>query len=100
MRRLGRSRVTAEESRNPDRARAAAIALLARRIFASGELRRKLTQQGYAEEVATGTVEELIAERVLNDARFAGTMSATTPAGARVPCGSRPISSSSGSRPG
>lgn len=70
MRRLGRSRVTAEDARNPDRVRASAIALLARRDFASGELRRKLTQQGYAEDFVTLTVEELVAEGVLNDARY------------------------------
>jgi regulatory protein len=70
MRRLGRSRVTAEDAHNPDRVRAAAIALLARRDFASGELRRKLTHQGYAEALVTDTVDELIAEGVLNDARY------------------------------
>jgi regulatory protein len=71
MRRLGRSRVTAEDARNPDRVRASAIALLARRDFASGELRRKLTHQGYADEVVTESVEELVAEGLLNDARYA-----------------------------
>jgi regulatory protein len=70
MRRLGRSRVTAEDSRNPDRVRASAIALLARRDFASGELRRKLTHQGYAEEPVAETVAELVEEGVLNDARY------------------------------
>ena len=70
MRRLGRSRVTAEESRNPQRVRAAAIGLLARRDFASGELRRKLTHQGYADDLVAETVGELLAEGVLNDARY------------------------------
>jgi regulatory protein len=71
MRRLGRrSRVTAEDARNPQRVRASAIALLARRDFATGELRSKLTQRGYAEEIVTGTLEELVAEGVLNDARY------------------------------
>src|SRR4051812_36154326 len=71
MRRLGRSRVTAEDARNPDRVRASAIALLARRDFATGELRRKLTHQGYTKDVATEAVDELAAEGVLNDARYA-----------------------------
>jgi regulatory protein len=71
MRRLGRSRVTAEDARNPDRVRAAAIAHLARRDFASGELHRKLTNQGYAEEPVTDTVEDLVSGGVLNDARYA-----------------------------
>lgn len=70
MRRLGRSRVTAEDARNPSRVRAAAIAHLARRDFAGGELRRKLTQQGYAEELVTKLIEELVGEGVLNDARY------------------------------
>jgi regulatory protein len=71
MRRLGRSRVTAEESRDPDRARAAAVGLLARRDFASGELRRKLTNRGFADSIVADTVEALQAEGILNDARFA-----------------------------
>jgi regulatory protein len=70
MRRLGRSRPTAEDSRNPARIRAAAIGQLARRDFASGELHRKLTHQGYAEDLVTETIEELVAEGVLNDARY------------------------------
>ena len=70
MRRLGRSRVTAEEARSPDRARAAAIGLLARRDFASGELRRKLTHRGYIEEAVTEAIDELVAEGVLNDSRY------------------------------
>jgi len=70
VRRLGRSRVTAEDARNPDRVRASAIALLARRDFASGELRRKLTHQGYAEEPVAQTIAELVEEGVLNDARY------------------------------
>jgi regulatory protein len=71
MRRLGRSRVTADDARNPDRARSSAIALLARRDFASGELRQKLTRQGYVADAVTQTVEELVAEGLLNDARYA-----------------------------
>jgi regulatory protein len=71
MRRLGRSRVTAEDARNPDRARAAAIALLARRDFASGELLRKLTRQGYLEDAVDEAIRELVEEGVLNDARYA-----------------------------
>jgi regulatory protein len=72
MRRLTRrSRVTAEDAANPDRARSSAIALLARRDFASGELRQKLTRQGYAADAVTQTVEELAVEGLLNDARYA-----------------------------
>ena len=71
MRRLGRSRVTAEEARNPDRVRAAAIGLLARRDFGSGELRRKLASQGFLEELAAEAVTELAEGGLLNDARYA-----------------------------
>lgn len=71
MRRLRSSRVTAEEARNPDRVRAAAIALLARRDFASGELRQKLEHRGYEREAAAEAVEGLASEGLLNDARFA-----------------------------
>lgn len=72
MRRLGRrSRVTAEDSRNPDRVRASAIALLARRDFASGELLQKLKQQGYDNDLLKESLDELVAEGMLNDARYA-----------------------------
>jgi len=71
MRRLGRSRPTAEDARNPDRVRGAAIGLLARRDFASGELHQKLTRQGYTEPVVTQTIDDLTEEGVLNDARYA-----------------------------
>jgi regulatory protein len=71
MRRLGRSRVTAEDARNPDRVRASAIALLARRDFASGELRQKLTRQGYAEDAVKESIDELVGDGMLNDARYA-----------------------------
>jgi len=71
MRRLGRSRVTAEEARNPQRVRAAAIGLLARRDFASGELRRKLASLGYEPEATAEAVAELVEGSLLNDARYA-----------------------------
>ncbi len=70
MRRLGRPRLTTEDARNPTRVRAAAIAHLARRDFASGELRRKLTHQGFAEALVAEAIEELVAEGVLNDTRY------------------------------
>ena len=49
----------------------AAIALLARRDFASGELRQKLGSQGYDATVATAVVADLIEGRALDDARYA-----------------------------
>jgi regulatory protein len=52
-------------------ARAAAIGLLARRDYASGELRTKLEQHGYDAPTAATAVAELTEERILNDARYA-----------------------------
>ena len=49
----------------------AAIALLARRDFASGELRQKLGSQGYDATVAAAVVADLVEERALDDARYA-----------------------------
>jgi regulatory protein len=59
------------KARDPEAARVAAVALLARRGFASGELRQKLGSQGYDAAVAAAVVAELIEERVLDDARYA-----------------------------
>jgi regulatory protein len=53
-------------------ARAAAIALLARRDYASGELRLRLQRKGFSSGVVESTVTELIEERALDDARYAG----------------------------
>jgi regulatory protein len=48
----------------------AAVALLARRDFASGELRQKLGSQGYDAAVVATLVAELVEERALDDARY------------------------------
>ena len=71
MRRLSRTRLTPEDARNPQRARIAAVGLLARRDFASGELRQKLEGQGFERELAAATVAELVEGGVVNDARYA-----------------------------
>ena len=49
----------------------AALALLGRRDFCSGELRQKLTAGGYDAEQVASAVADLIAERALDDARYA-----------------------------
>jgi regulatory protein len=49
----------------------AAIALLARRDFATGELRQKLGSQGYDAAVAAAVVAELTDARALDDGRYA-----------------------------
>ena len=59
------------KARDPAAARAAAIAQLARRDFASGELRLKLESHGYDKAIVATLVGELIEERVLDDARYA-----------------------------
>jgi len=56
---------------DPNAARMAAMALLARRDFASGELRQKLESKGYCAEIAVAVVAELTEERALDDARYA-----------------------------
>jgi regulatory protein len=52
-------------------ARLAAVALLARRDFASGELAARLVDDGYPEAAITPVIADLTAERLLDDARFA-----------------------------
>ena len=51
--------------------RVAAVALLARRDFAAGELARKLEAKGYACEEVAALVGELTESRTLDDARYA-----------------------------
>jgi regulatory protein len=65
-------------SRNPvasgdsGSARAAAIGWLARRDYASGELRARLQRKGFNSEVVESTIADLIDERALDDSRYAG----------------------------
>jgi regulatory protein len=65
------------KSRPPDdpldreAARAAAVALLARRDFASPELRRQLEEQGFDAALAAEVVDDLVEGRVLQDSRYA-----------------------------
>ncbi|HTW39183.1 MAG TPA: regulatory protein RecX [Steroidobacteraceae bacterium] len=51
--------------------RAAALALLARRDFATAELREKLEQRGFERSEVAAAIAELLAEHSLDDARFA-----------------------------
>jgi regulatory protein len=59
------------KARDPEAARLAAMAQLARRDFATGELRQKLETQGFHGEVVAAVVAELIEERALDDSRYA-----------------------------
>ena len=59
------------KARDPEAARMDAVALLARRDFASGELVQKLGSQGYDAALAAAVVADLIEARMLDDARYA-----------------------------
>jgi regulatory protein len=70
-RRLKARSAGAPAAPDPDGARPAAVALLARRDFASGELAGRLQADGYPTEVVAAAIADLTAERILDDARFA-----------------------------
>jgi regulatory protein len=70
-RRAGGPAKAEAKARDPDAARAAAITQLARRDFASGELRLKLESQGYDKAVVAAVIADLTQERALDDARYA-----------------------------
>ena len=56
---------------DPQAIRAAALTLLARRDWLTGELSAKLQGAGGDSEVTAGVIAELVQERLLNDARYA-----------------------------
>jgi regulatory protein len=68
---LRRPAAAAASPADPGGAHRAAVALLARRDFSSGELKEKLLARGFEAEAAAATVEALTAAGALNDARFA-----------------------------
>jgi regulatory protein len=68
-RRAKRERVTSPS--DPAAARQAAIALLAKRDYASGELRARLERKGFNAQIVASTIAELAEERALDDARYA-----------------------------
>lgn len=59
-----------ERRADPSAARAAAVALLARRDFAAAELLARLTAQGFETGAAGSVIAELNAEGILNEARY------------------------------
>jgi len=61
----------AEQRSDPAAAAAAAVALLAARDFAPGELHAKLTTRGFEGAAAQAAIEELQTRGVLNEARYA-----------------------------
>ena len=66
-----RKRLDPGEAADPEAARVEAIALLARRDFASGELRHRLEGRGFEAGAVTAALAALVEERALDDARFA-----------------------------
>jgi regulatory protein len=70
-RRLKAGSTGAAPSPDPDGARLAAVTLLARRDFASGELAARLQEDGYPAATVAAVVAELTAGRILDDTRFA-----------------------------
>jgi len=62
---------SAERPADPAAARAVAVALLARRDFASGELHARLTARGFEAAAATEALASLAAEGLLSDERYA-----------------------------
>jgi regulatory protein len=71
MRRVRRAELDPKDASDPERVRMAAVALLGRRDFCSGELRQKLEAQGYDTGLVEAAVAELIEGKVLHDARYA-----------------------------
>ena len=56
---------------DPQATRAAALALLARRDWLTGELAAKLQAAGYDPAVTAAAIAELLSERLLDDTRYA-----------------------------
>jgi regulatory protein len=70
---FSRTRKSADSEQQHDfgAAHSAALAMLARRDYASGELRERLRAKGYDGAVAAIVIAELMASDALNDTRFA-----------------------------
>ena len=66
-----RSAEDAERAADPAAARAAAVALLARRDLPSGELRERLGARGFSPAATAAALVVLAAEGALNDERYA-----------------------------
>ncbi len=69
-----RRKVDEHRAADPQAVRAGALALLARREYASKELSAALIRKGYARDMVAEVVTELTAERLLDDTRYAGSL--------------------------
>ena len=72
LRKRAPKRSPAADPQDAAAAELAAVALLARRDFACGELGAKLRERGFDQEVVQALIEALRARRLLNDERYAG----------------------------
>ncbi len=70
MRRLRRPDPEAAADADEPTVRTAALALLAGRDFAQQELQARLLRRGYPEAIVEPVIGQLVAERLLSDARF------------------------------
>jgi regulatory protein len=59
---------------DPDAVRTAALAMLGRREYASGELTSALIRKGYAAAVAAEVVAQMAEERLVDDTRYASSL--------------------------
>ena len=69
--RRSRTLLSPEQRADPAAARGSAVALLARRDFATRELLGRLAAKGFDADTAAAVITELVAEGVLNEARYA-----------------------------
>ncbi|MFT3905968.1 MAG: regulatory protein RecX [Steroidobacteraceae bacterium] len=67
----GRPELSAERASDRNAAGNAAVTLLARRDFCSGELIAKLVEQGYQAEIVAEVVADLAERRLIDDERYA-----------------------------
>ena len=72
LRKRAPKRSPAADPQDAAAAELAAVALLARRDFACGELGAKLRERGFDAAVVQALIEQLRARRLLNDERYAG----------------------------
>jgi regulatory protein len=70
MRRSRKAELSGDDAGDPLKARESAVALIARRDFASTELKQKLEGQGYTAEAVEEAVAELVDSGILNDVRY------------------------------
>ncbi|MET0280056.1 MAG: regulatory protein RecX [Steroidobacteraceae bacterium] len=70
----GPRKVDEHRAADPQAVRAGALAMLARREYASAELASTLARKGYARETVTEVIAELVGEQLLDDNRYAGSL--------------------------